>query len=108
METIRKAKELNFIVIGHTGIGKSTLINGLIGEEVAKVEEGLTTSGVTTKVQPYSRKIDEIKVVVYDSPGLEDGSGKDKAYLEAIYKTCQQENTPGDICSSDGYKSIYP
>ena len=90
LEKIKSAKEFKFIVIGKTGIGKSTLINGLIGAEVAKVEECLATEGVTTKVESYSRKINDIEILAYDSPGLEDGSGKEKIYLEEIYKTCQQ------------------
>ena len=90
LEKVRSAKEFKFIVIGQTCIGKSTLINGLIGEEVAKVEEGLTEEGVTTKVESYTRKINDIEVVAYDSPGLEDGSGKEEEYLDQIYQTCQQ------------------
>ena len=90
LEGIKKAKQIKFIIIGQTGIGKSTLINGLIGAEVAKVEGGFTTEGVTRKVESYSRKIGELKILAYDSPGLEDGSGNEKTYLEEIYKTCRQ------------------
>ena len=65
------------------------MINGLIGAEVAKVKEGLTRKGVTEKVESYHRKIDDIEIVAYDSPGLVDGSGKDKDYLEEISTACQ-------------------
>ena len=90
LEKIKSAKEFKFIVIGKTGTGKSTLIYGLIGAEVAEVTEGVTTTGVTTKVESYSRKINDIEILAYDSPGLEDGSGNEKTYLEEIYKACQQ------------------
>ena len=91
LEKIKSAKEFKFIVVGQTGIGKSTLINGLISEEVAKVDEGhMSNASVTQKVESYSRKINDIEVVAYDSPGLEDGSGKEEDYLEEIYQTCQQ------------------
>ena len=90
LEKFKNAKQFNFIVIGKTGIGKSTLINGLIGAEVAKVEDGVMKAGVTNKVQSYPRKINGIEILAYDSPGLEDGSGKEKNYLEEIYKACQQ------------------
>ena len=40
LEKIKSAKEFKFIIIGKTGIGKLTLINGLIGAEVAEVAEG--------------------------------------------------------------------
>ena len=90
LEKIKSAKEFKFIVIGQTGTGKSTLINGLIGAPLAKVVEGVTTEGVTQKVESYSRKINDIEVVAYDSPGLEHGSGNETAYLKEIYQTCQQ------------------
>ena len=90
LEKIKSAKEFKFIIIGKTGTGKSTLINGLIGAEVAMVEDDLTTEGVTQEVESYTRKINDIEVVAYDSPGLEDGSGKEEEYLEEIYRTCQQ------------------
>ena len=66
------------------------LINGLIGEEVAKVGEGFKTKGTTTEVQSYTKKIDDIEVVAYDSPGLEDGSSNEKQYLDEIYQICRQ------------------
>ena len=91
MEKIKSAKEFKFIVIGKTGIGKSTLINGLIGAEVAEVDESfISYASVTQKVESYHVKINDIEVVAYDSPGLEDGSGKEEGYLEEIYQTCQQ------------------
>lgn len=86
-EMFKNAKEIQILIIGKTGTGKSTLINGLIGEEVADVYSGLATRGVTTEVEPYRRQISGIKVVVYDSPGLEDGSGIN--YLDALYEKCK-------------------
>lgn len=82
----KKAKKIQILIIGKTGTGKSTLINGLVGEEVAEVFLGLSTSGVTAEVTPYHRRIEGVEVQVYDSPGLEDGSGKD--YLETLYSMC--------------------
>ena len=34
---IKSGKKIRILVIGQTGTGKSTLINGLVGEEVAEV-----------------------------------------------------------------------
>ena len=83
--SIQHAKELKFLIIGQTGTGKSTLINGLIGAEVAEVKLGLSTSGVSDEVVPYRRKISGVDVVVYDSPGLEDGSQQDNTYLDKLH-----------------------
>lgn len=85
-KSIKKAKEIKLLIIGKTGTGKSTLINGLIGEEVAEVKLGLSLTGVSTEVEAYYKKIDGVDVVVYDSPGLEDGSRQDDAYLEKLYE----------------------
>lgn len=63
-------------------------MNGLIGQDVAEVYFGLTTSGVSTEVEAYERKIEGVKVLVYDSPGLQDGSGKEESYLEELYSKC--------------------
>ena len=90
LESIKNAKEIRLLIIGNTGTGKSTLINGLIGEEVAEVRYGLQTSGVTRKVEPYERMIAGIKVVIYDSPGFYDGTGQDKAYLNELYRLCHE------------------
>lgn len=92
LESLRKGvKEIHLVVIGKTGTGKSSLINGLIGVELARVGEGLQTSGVTDSVEPYYKDIDGIKVVLYDSPGLEDGSGKEKNYLDQLYDKCNKK-----------------
>lgn len=88
LNIIRDAKEISILIIGKTGTGKSTLVNGLIGQEVAEVYFGLTTSGVSIKVEAYERKIEGAKVTVYDSPGLQDGSGKEESYLEELYSKC--------------------
>lgn len=83
---IKSAKKIRILIMGKTGTGKSTLINGLVGQEVATVGFGLRTSGVSTEITPYHRTIEGVEVEVYDSPGLEDGSGKD--YLEKLYSMC--------------------
>ena len=108
LEKIKSAKEFRLIVIGKTGTGKSTLINGLIGAPVAKVEYDLTTEGVTEKVESYPSKINDIEIVAYDSPGLEDGSGKEEDYLEEIYQTCQQGIDLVIFCDFYDWKAIHP
>jgi GTPase SAR1 family protein len=81
---IKNAKKMQILIIGKTGAGKSTLINGLVGEEVTTVGYGLATTGVSPEVTPYQCQIQGVAVTVYDSPGLEDGSGKN--YLEMYPK----------------------
>ena len=70
-ELARKSgrREINILATGKLAAGKSALINGLIGEEVAKESDSLDQE--TTKVVNYSRNIDGILFNVWDSPGIE-------------------------------------
>jgi len=87
-EIFRIADRVQLLIVSQMGGGKSTLINGLIGAKVAKVEAGMVDHGVTTKVEPHSKIIDNTEFIVYDSPGLEDGTGREKEYLDELYKHC--------------------
>ena len=63
------------LVIGETGTGKSTLINNLLGHDVAEV--GHSMESETQCVTPHERSVEGVPVVVYDTPGLDDTSGDD-------------------------------
>ena len=72
-------RELNILITGKTGVGKSRLVNALVGQNVAK--EGREKRPCTTDINPYCIFLNGIKVVVWDSPGLQDGTGNDELYL---------------------------
>ena len=61
----KKASKLNVLVIGKTGVGKSTLINTIFGRNIVKTGSG----------EPVTKKIVEIKIhksfSIYDTKGLE-------------------------------------
>ena len=61
------------LVIGETGAGKSTLINNLLGKEVAAV--GHTLESETVEVKPHELSVEGVPVVVYDTPGMDDTEG---------------------------------
>ena len=86
---MKSGKEISMLFTGKTGAGKSSLINSLIGQPVAMVEMGVQGKGVTQSVECYSENIDGVRVTVYDSPGLQDGSGRDEQYLEEMHKKCK-------------------
>ena len=69
---------------GRTGAGKSTLVNGIVGEVVAKEGAALTTG--TTEVANYEFTKKGTKFVVFDSPGLQDADLNDMNTLEQIRK----------------------
>ena len=67
---------INIMIVGKPGIGKSTLINGLLGQNVAAVGEVgmIYTEGVTRIVKEYKFENNGITGVVYDTPGLLDST----------------------------------
>jgi predicted GTPase len=58
--------QCNILVIGKTGVGKSTLINAIFGKRLAEAGAG---KPVNKKIQQYTTE--NCPVTVYDSPGLE-------------------------------------
>lgn len=63
------------LVIGRTGVGKSTLINNLLGKEVASV--GHTLKSETPTVKPHEYSVEGVPIIVYDTPGLGDIIGEE-------------------------------
>lgn len=57
----------NVLVIGNSGVGKSTLINAVLGEE--KATTGWGNSGTTDHLEIYEN--DEIPFRIIDSVGFE-------------------------------------
>ena len=63
------------LVIGETGTGKSTLINNLLGRQVAPVSHAMDPG--TLIVTPHELSVEGVPVVVYDTPGLNDRKGNE-------------------------------
>ena len=80
---------VKILVVGTSGNGKSTLVNGIMGKPVARV--GKQSTPGTKYVQGYDlieAENNGIKVVVYDSPGLLDGNSKENKYFEEMKMKC--------------------
>ena len=77
---------IEILVTGRTGTGKSTLVNALVGKRVAATGNELCI--VTKNVKPYKDIIEDVEIMVWDSPGLQDGSGKDAEYLAELKENC--------------------
>jgi len=77
----------NILVVGATGVGKSSLINTIFGEEVAKVGTG---NPVTKELQVY--KSDHMPVCLYDTVGYEIGTDKQKDFLSNVVQYAVDSN----------------
>lgn len=67
-EKVKNLKNLNIIVAGKTGVGKSTLINSVFKENLAE-------TGIGKPITPHMRKITkkDIPLTIYDTRGFELG-----------------------------------
>ena len=81
-------KRIEILVTGTSGVGKSTLVNALVGKRVANTGDQLVRDG-SGYVKSYEGTVEDgVDIVVWDSPGLEDGQGKDNQYLNELKKKC--------------------
>lgn len=80
-------KYANIMLLGRTGVGKSSFINYLVGKDVCKVATGMP---VTQGFETYEYDNGKIPLRIYDSKGLEvlDSSAQKDKILEFIRTRC--------------------
>lgn len=92
LEHIKKEKpKMNVLLMGATGVGKSSLINALFGKEITKTGVG---ESITQHIEKY---IDEQKgLVFWDTQGIEAADYHDtmqsiKKEMEDSFKTLDEK-----------------
>lgn len=72
----------NVLVIGNSGVGKSTLINSVLGDEKAKT--GYGTTGTTDRLEIYESE--EIPFRIIDTVGFEPSLIKGRNAINEVKK----------------------
>ena len=109
----RIADEIQFMIIGKPGIGKSTLANALVGEDIAKVGSpgSIHSQSVTRNVVAYMFSRNGVRALIWDTPGLMDSTLDQDTVLKDIstlyssidlFLLCIQRIIPG----GENYKII--
>lgn len=81
---LERDKEFTFLLVGRSGVGKSSTANSLMGKEIAPVGKFEPT---TMTVERYKSEIGGVKFTIIDTPGLCDDleeKGNDYEYLDRI------------------------
>lgn len=82
----------NVLVIGNSGVGKSTLINAVLGDE--KAETGYGTSGTTEKLEIYENN--EIPFRIIDTVGFVPSAVKQRRAIHAVKKWSKESAKKGN------------
>lgn len=82
---IKKMKPVNILLVGKTGVGKSTLINQVFRENLAK-------TGIGRPITKHLRRISKegIPIVLYDTRGLELNLEVQKEVQKEIFSTISE------------------
>lgn len=93
--------ETNIMPVGATGCGKSSTINALFasGEQTEK-RKYVEVAKVGSKADPETRDIEKYRIgnlVLWDTPGLGDGTENDEHHKDVITELLEEEDDEGNV-----------
>lgn len=91
MDVLKEMPPVNVLVVGKTGVGKSTLINAIFREKLATTGIGKPVTKSVTRITK-----ENIPIVLYDTKGLELEKNKSEIIAEVreFLKKKESENDP--------------
>ena len=91
----------NILVIGKTGVGKSSFVNYLLGKNIA--ESGTGRPVTERGFHQYENEVDGLPVTLYDSWGLE--ANKYKEWMEIFSKELKDRGV--EKPASEWFHSVF-
>ena len=84
------AKDIQIVVVGKTGTGKSALINSIIDLKRGIAREGGGVDRCSEAVRKYycSNVVPGVNVTVIDTPGLQDIHQQEQSYIQEMRSKC--------------------